>query len=252
MNLTTATEEVRARLQELTADFWTPNEVTRAINEGVNRFAQEEKWPYLYTVQTGVALLANTATLALVEGVAYERHFNLLVTFTGDNRPRMPRRVSPAEGYDLRRRFYTSQSEPVAYYIASEALESVSPVGGEFQPTIRFVPPMNRAATIEYQYIRDPVEVANGGDNLDIPNEYVYAALAYATGHLFLKELSHSSKAAEQFDLYKKIVDDARKQLKKLTVDSGLAWGRNEPEWGRDALSEEGYVELVTPPLLGP
>src|ERR1051326_7365801 len=105
MTLTTAIEEVRARIQELTADFWTANEVNRAINEGVTRFAQEEKWPYLYTSKTGVTLTSGTATLDLEPDVNFERHFDLLMTLTGDTRLRRPQRVSPAEGTALRLRF---------------------------------------------------------------------------------------------------------------------------------------------------
>lgn len=246
MLLGTAKEEVRARLQELTADFWTDNEVLRALNEGVNRFSQEEKWPWLYSVVTGVNLPANTPTLALQEGVAFERHFNLIITFAGDSRPRIPRRVGPAEGYQLRTRYYVSQAEPIAYYIVSQADADSD---AEFVPTVRFVPPLSRAATVEYQYIRDPVEPTNDNQPLDIPNEYAMAAVAYATGHLFLKELSTSAKASEQFELYKKIVDDARKQVRKVVIDSGLAWGRNAPEYG--FVEEVDWVEMVTPPMLG-
>jgi hypothetical protein len=121
MLYTDALLEVRARLQELAADFWLDNELYRAINEGVNRFAQEEKWPYLYTVASGIPLVASTEELELQDGVGYERHFNLMLFFEGDNRPRMPRRVHPAEGSKLRMSYYTDAGEPLAYYLYSQA-----------------------------------------------------------------------------------------------------------------------------------
>lgn len=121
MLYTDAVTEIRARLQELSADFWTTDEILRALNEGVNRFAQEEKWPYLYTVRTGVTLPASTTSLELETSVSFERHFNLLLVFPGDDRPRSPARVSPAEGYRLRLIYYIDTSEPLAYYVASQA-----------------------------------------------------------------------------------------------------------------------------------
>ena len=244
MDLATARAEVRARLQELNADFWTDAEVDRAINEGVNRFAQEEKWPYLYSVSTTKVLTAGANQLALETGVDFSRHFNLLFTLTGDTRPRAPRRVSPAEGYKLRLTFYTDSQEPMVYYLASVANSN-----GVYTPTVFFVPSLSRAANIEYQYIRTPVPVVNSTDYLDIPGAYAMGALAYATGHLFLKELNFSQKSEEQFALYRKSVDDAKKEFKKLTMDSGLAWGRNEPEWG--FYEDDVYTQLVTPPTLG-
>lgn len=248
MDLTTARLEVRARLQELAEDFWQDDEVDRAINEGVNRFCQEEKWPWLYTVYTGGTLAAGDTDMDLIEGVAFERHFNLLATFDGDPRPRALRRVGPAEGYRLRTTFYNALSEPMAYYIASQASQNDD---GEYTPTITFVPAVTRDMDVEYQYIRDPVEVVAGNDTLDIPNEYVMGVIAYATGHLFLKELSPvADKAQEQFDLYRKIVDDAKKQLRKLSIDQGFAWGRNQPEFA-GPLDDQALLDIMTPPTLG-
>lgn len=340
--------EVRARLQELNADFWLDNELYRAINEGVTRFAQEEKWPYLYTVATDQGLAADQETLELQPGVAYERHFNMLLTFEGDTRPRKPRRVHPSEGYDLRASYHTSASEPLAYYISNQLragqdeVQSIVNVGsttgnftltfdgqttgniargasaatikaalialsnvattdvdvwggplatdtvyvrfknllgavdwplmtlggtttsltvaqvtqggtpsGEYTAVVRFVPVMNRAATIEYQYIRDPVLATGsyGSTPLDIPDEYAMGVCAYAAGHAFLKELNFSRKADEQFALYQKSLQDALKNMRKVTPDSGLVWGRQEPQYGwSDAAAE---LQYSIPDLLG-
>ena len=330
MLYTTALLEVRARLQELVADFWLDNELYRALNEGVTRFAQEEKWPYLYTLVSGLSHPANQTTMQLQPGVAYTRHFNLIVTFSGDDRPRKVKRVHPSEGYNLRSNFYTAQSEPMVYYIENElrvgqdeiqsiinsgstagnftltydgqttgsisrgataatietalwALSNIDegevecwggPLGtdrvyvrfqndlgginvsamtlggtttnmtiaeyaaggagaGAYTPVIRFVPEMNRIATVEYQYIRDPVLVTSPTtESLDIPDEYAMGVCAYAAGHAFLKELNFSKKADEQFALYQKSVQDAKRESRKVTPDSGLVWGRTEPQYG--------------------
>jgi hypothetical protein len=247
MDYGTAKTEVRARLQELAPDFWTDSEVLRAMNEGLTRFSLEEKWTWLLAERTGVNLAANTPTLDLEAGVNFERHFNLMMEFTGDSRPRLPRRVSAVEGYQLRTRFYNTASEPMYYYIAYDA------TGESVVPTVRFVPVLNRAATVSYQYIRDPVPLTGADAQvIDCPDEYVMAVVAYATGHLFLKELSTSAKADEQFALYQKIVNDARRLHKKLIPDSGFAWGRNEPEFGAAVIDDDFYAQLVTPPTFGP
>ena len=349
MLYTDALLEVRARLQELAADFWLDNELYRAINEGVTRFSQEEKWPFLYTVAENISLAADATTLELQPGVSYERHFNMLLTFSGDLRPRKPRRVHPSEGYNLRMNYTTSASEPLAYYIANQlrvgqdeiqslinagsttgtftltydgqttgtisrgataaviktalvALSNIGPsdvqvwggplatdtvyirfvgalaatdqpimtLGGTttsltiaeyaaggtgqsgYTPVIRFVPAMNRAATIEYQYIRDPLlETASfGGKYLDVPDEYAMGVCAYAAGHAFLKELDYSKKADEQFALYQKAVADAKREARKVTPDSGLVWGRSEPQYGWSEQAAE--LQYSVPELLGP
>jgi hypothetical protein len=345
---TTALLEVRARLQELTADFWLDNELYRAINEGVTRFAQEEKWPYLYTVADSLSLAANEDTMQLQPGVAYTRHFNLIATFSGDDRPRKLRRVHPSEGYNLRMQYYTAQSEPLAYYISNQLrtgqdeIQSIANTGstagnftltydgqttgsisrgataatieaalvalsnidegevdvwggalgtdtvyvrfqndlggvnvsamtlggtttnmtiteyaaggagqGAYTPVIRFVPAMNRAATLEYQYIRDPVLVTSPTtESLDIPDEYAMGVCAYAAGHAFLKELNFSKKADEQFALYQKAVADAKRESRKVTPDSGLVWGKTEPQYGW--MDPEAEMDYNIPETLGP
>lgn len=247
MDKATAETEIRARLQELSADFWTDAEITRALNEGVKRFSFEERWPWLLTSVTGQSLTAGTATLALQEGVSWARHFSLLVTFAGDSRPRMPRRVSPMEGQRLRLTYYQQQSEPGWYYIYSEADTDDD---SQFVSTVRFVPVMNRDATIEYTYYRNPVDVAAGTDDLDMPDEYCEAAIAWATGKLWLKELQFSQKADEQFGVYGKVLDQAKKETRRLTPDSGFAWGRQEPEESGPSSVDE-WTRMHIPETLG-
>lgn len=349
MLYTDALLEVRARLQELEPDFWLDNELYRAINEGLTRFAVEEKWPYLYTVATGITLAADSDTLELQPDVSYERHFNMLLTFEGQTRPRAPRRVHPSEGYGLRLQYTTHAAEPLAYYISNQvrsgqdevqslvnagsasgtftltfdgqttavisrgatattieaALKALSNVGtadvecwggtlgtdtvyirfvnnlggvdqalmtlggtvtsltiaevvaggasqGTYMPVVKFVPVINREADIEYQYIRKPVLVTASypGKHLDIPNEYAMGVCAYAAGSAFLKELQYSQKAEEQFALYQKAVQDAKRESRKITPDSGLVWGGQQPQYGWSGSSPE--LDYGLPELLGP
>jgi hypothetical protein len=349
MLYTDALLEVRARLQELVPDFWLDNELYRAINEGVTRFSQEEKWPYLYTIAEDQEVAASAETVELVPGVAYERHFNMLLRFEGDARPRKPRRVHPSEGYDLRMHYSAGASEPLAYYISNTLRTNVDEVaalanvgdqagtftltfgaqttstiargataavieaalvalstidtdeievsggplgdneviirfvgdlgganaaaitlggtttdmsitvrqtggavgGGVYVPVIRFVPVVNRAYTLEYQYIRDPILVASPTtESLDIPEEYAMGVCAFATGHAFLKELNFSAKAEEQFALYQKAVQDAKRESRKVTPDSGLVWGGQQPQYGWTGDAAE--LDYSIPELLGP
>lgn len=229
MLASTATEEVRARLGELSADFWTSSEVYRALNEGLKRFASEDKWPWLFTRITNGSLTASTEDFALPENVDFSRFFHLQVFFSGDARPYMPRRVTPAEGHRLMQEFYTDTAYPVAYFIAAAA---DSDIDGQYIYTVSFVPAMTRNATIKYTYLRVPAVITTGTEVLDIPEQYAMGVVAYATGLLWLKELRDSRKADEQFGLYAQVVDSAKRESRRLGSDEDFAWGKNEPEWG--------------------
>ena len=329
MLVSTAVTEIRARLQELTADFWTSAEVLNALNEGVKRFSAQEKWHWLQTVVTNGSLSADDPTFDLPGNVDVNQTINVQVLFSGDTRPRRPKRVTAAEGFERETRDYRAQSEPVAYYLSAaaqglvdiqtlelndiaatdtfklthNALESTaitysadmtaaitsaleglasfepgdlvvtmtdtntyvvtfraalgavsaltitSPVGftptgvtntqdgtlaGGYIQTVTFVPVMNRAATIKYLYHRFPSLVSASTDPIDVPEQYAMGPVAYATGLLWLKELQDSRKADEQFALYMAVVDDAKKNHRKLAQDSQLSWGSEGPTHYQD------------------
>jgi hypothetical protein len=229
MLVSTATEEVRARIGELTADFWTSNEVYRALNEGLKRFSAQERWPWLFTRVTNGSLSASTEDFALPENVDFSRFFHLQVYFSGDSRPYMPRRVTPAEAYRLMQSYYTDTAYPVAYFISAAA---DSDLDGQVIYTITFVPAMTRAATLKYTYLRTPAIVDSSDDLLDIPEQYAMGVVAYATGLLWLKELQDGRKAEEQFALYQSVVDDAKRESRRLGSDEDFSWGKSEPEYG--------------------
>lgn len=236
MLTTTAITEIRARLQELTADFWTSTEVLNAINEGLRRFSSQEKWEWLFTEVTNVSVTASQDTIDLVAGVSAARHFNLGLTFAGDSMVYIPRRVSAAEGFRLRQRYVSDSAYPTAFYITKATTTT-----GVTTTTIRLVPVLTRAATAIYQYIRDPAVATGAAEHMDIPDEYAMAVVAYATGTLWLKELRDSRKADEQFALFWQIVDDAKRESRKLSVDSGVAWGSNQPQGFVPSETDEAY-----------
>lgn len=227
MLASTAVVEIRARLQELVADFWTPTEVLNALNEGVKRFSAEEKWPWLQTVVTNGSLTTPWTDFALPENYDPQRVLNIALYFSGDLRPRRVERVTPAEGFEQLTRNYRGQSEPNFYFVASA---TDADTDGQYVYTVTFVPALNRNATIKYMYHRVPA-VVTGSETLDVPEEYAMGPIAYATGLLWLKELQDSRKADEQFQLYAQIVDSAKKNQRKLVQDSQFAWGGAGPTW---------------------
>ena len=78
MDFDTIRLEVRERIGELEEDFFTDVEVDRAINEAQRRFAQEERWPWLYTEFVDT-LAADQEDLELPENISINRVFNLSV-----------------------------------------------------------------------------------------------------------------------------------------------------------------------------
>jgi hypothetical protein len=112
---------------------------------------------------------------------------------------------------------------------------------GLYAATIRFVPALTRDIDLTYLYLRNPRVVSAGTDVLDIPEEYVDGVLAHATARLWLKELRDSAKADEQFGLYYAVVDDAKRDQRKLNADETVAWGRNQPLLGLRTEADYSY-----------
>jgi hypothetical protein len=222
----TAVTEIRARLQELVADFWTSTEVLNALNEGVKRFSAEEKWPWLQTVVTNGSLTTPWTDFPLPENVDINHISNLAVYFSGDTRPREVTRITPGQGFERLMRDYRAQPEPGAYFVAS-ATDADN--DGQYIYTVTFVPPLNRNATVKYLYQRVPALMTGSTEGMDCPEEYAMGPIAYATGLLWLKELQDSRKADEQFGLYGQVVDSAKKNMRKFAGDSDFAWGAEGP-----------------------
>jgi len=343
LDTTTAVEDIRARLGELSPDFWTAAEVLRALNSACIRFAMAEKWEWLYTVGSDT-LVAGETQLALVPGVSVTRHFHVEGFFSGDPKPYSPRRVTAAEGMRMRARMYTPANYPSIYFLhdvvdaganelqdianvgstsgtftidfdgqttavisrgataatvrdALVALSNIGPadvrvyggplgtapvyvefrgqyagvnvpamtLGGTttnmsvttdtaggapssvYTPTIEFLPELTRDLDLTYTYLRIPRTLTTGTDVVDIPEEYIDGVLAKATARLWLKELRDSVKAQEQELEYMRVLDDAKRDQRKLLGDEAFAWGKDEPQMGYQSDADYVYRHFSGP-----
>jgi len=236
VNLTTIRTEVRERVGELTADFFTDAQVDRAINEAVRRFAQAERWPWLIT-ETTTALAADEDELEMPDNVPPNRVFNMMVVADGDVTPRQVERVSPDEGFRLRLANWQRTNRPRYYYIVRAATDSSATT----IYTMRFVPTADQDYDVTFQYYDVPDDLSSGSDVPDMPIEYHDAIPSWAAGKLFLTELDISQKASEQFEMYSAILNQARAEVFKGSLDQVEAWGREHPgETGW--LTEYDYV----------
>jgi hypothetical protein len=244
MDLTDLRLEVRERLNELTADFYTTDEVDRAINEAVRRFCAEEPWPFLTTEWTS-SIAADTAELDLPSDISLTRVFNL--TISGDNlaTPRTLERVSPQEGFLLRQTYFDKTSSPRFYYITRSNLDTDNAPPTTY--TAKVIPTTDAAYDVEAQYMAVPATLTGTSEEPMVPTEYQEAIVAWATGKLFLKELQLSQKSSEQFRIYGTVLDQARRDLKAFNMDETVAWGRQQPMRGYFARPR---VERI-PPTLG-
>lgn len=238
MDLTTIRLEVRERLGELTADFFTDDEVTRAINEAVRRFSNEERWPWLLTEHTG-ELEAGEDDYDLPEDIAPNRVFNMTVDDDSLIRARPLERVDPYEGFRLRHAYDGHTGCPRYYYTHNTNLQADDE--GPITFTAKLIPTPDLAYTVEAQYYFVPIELSGGGDEPAVPVEYQDAIPAWAAGKLFLKEFQISQKAQEQFSIYGNIVQQARAEYMEPNTDMTSAWGREHPG-ERKYFSEWDYV----------
>jgi hypothetical protein len=219
--LTDIRTDVRERIGEDAADFFTDAEVDRAINLGVTTFSAEELWPWLYTTYSST-LLSGVTTKALPDDVSIHRFFNLAI-FGGDlSRGRLLERVDPQAGFRIKYSYTALNQAPIYYFV------SAAENAGATTYTITFVPTPNTSYDLEGIYLRKPAVLSAGGDEPDIPEEFQPAVPAWAAGHLLLKEVQISQKAQEQFALYNKVAEQARKLL-EVHLDMRTAWSRQTP-----------------------
>lgn len=244
MNLTTLRTEVRERVGELSADFYTDAEVDRAINEAQQRFASEERWPWLYTEWTST-LDGGDDSLTLPSNVSLNRVFNVSLSGGSLARPALIERLEPKSGFRARFMYDGYSGVPIYYYIhSSNQNDDNSP---PVTYTARFIPTPDVDYDVEAQYLFTPLDLAAANDEPSCPEEYQEALVAWAAGKLYLKELAISQKAKEQFAIYGKVLDQAREDTLALTQDEEVAWGRRAPVHGR-SMSERDYVMGRVPP----
>jgi hypothetical protein len=249
VDLTTARLEVRERLGELSANFFTDVEVDRAINQAVQHFNAEEQWPWLFTEFTGQIGLSgpDDDELALPDDVSLNRMFNVSASGGSLSRPQMVERVAPDAGFRLRFAYTNHQRDPRYYYLTS----AVADVGNGVHVTytMKFIPQPNTTYDLEAQYLRTPGVMAGANDLTDCPKSYDDAIPSWASGKLFLKEFGISQKASEQFALYADTLAQARRDTLAQSQDEVVAWGRELPE--NRFRSERDYVTGRIPPTLG-
>lgn len=241
MQLATMRAEVRERLGETTEeDFWKDAHITRMLNEGVIRFCYEEDWPWLYAVRLGT-IFKDQTVIDLELDIDVNRHFGFLVT-EGTTRAFTMRHVSPGDGIRLRAELYGQAGPPRYYWI-----ESIVDTGPALSQRIRFAPKADKAYTVEYSFLRNPTDLVLDTDEPNIPEVYQEAIIAFATGMLWLKELSGAGKAQEQFNLYNIVVEQARREMKALSVGDTLVWGRQAPDYR----PEDRFPFVNLPPNIG-
>lgn len=222
--------DVRRRLGELTPDFWVDAEIDVALNEAQRRFAQEERWAWLLTSQTDQ--LANGASsFDLGTGIFMNRWSNLLLTGSGDTYPYQPKRLTTAQGFQLKPS-YTANTGSYAefYYLAMSTQEAVVGYGAHVV-TVNILPTLNRITDYEFVYHRTPEELVDEDDVPDVPEEYQSALVAWATAQLWFKELRDGgTKAQEQFSLYNKVLEQARAEYARPAQDDVMVWGAEQPQ----------------------
>lgn len=222
MDLADIRTDVRERIGEDTADFFTDAEVDRAINLAQTTFTAEELWPWLYT-EYATTIAEGEDTLELPENVSWHRLFNLTVFGGALYRGRLVERVEPQAGFRARHEFSGSPSCPSYYYLTSAASDASSTIY-----VARFIPVPDVDYDIEAQYLRVPADLVSTDDVPDMPLEFHPALPAYAAAHLFLKEMEISQKAQEQYQLYFNVLAQAKKLL-EVQVDENVAWSREVP-----------------------
>lgn len=226
MNRGDMRQEVRERLHELDPRFWTDSEINRALEEANVRFGAEERWPWL--LAEGTATLApDDDEITFPENVAINRFTSVGISGASLGWAQELERIRPDEGFKMRRRWATSTGRPVYYY--TTRAERQSDDENIVSYVMRVVPAADLDYDIEYQYAVQPTAMDSDESSPDCPVEYHDAIVSWATGKLFLKEIELSRKAEEQFGIYMKVVEQARKEIQLESTDQIVAWGRSHP-----------------------
>jgi hypothetical protein len=188
--------------------------------------------------------------VALTEAIEPSRIIAVSLQKTGDSRIYLPVRVSPAKGFDLRSMYSTdtTASYPQWYYISAVADTDNDNL---YIYTLTLVPTPTGAMTLAFLYIRDGVVLSGDTTEPDLPVEYHKALVHYAAGTAWLKELNGGGKAAEQFEMYAGVVDQARGEHLSEPDDTPLIMGADEPQY-RVGRSPGDPWMLRIPDTLGP
>lgn len=251
VTLSTMRTQVRQRIGESVADFWSDSEIDGHLNAAQRKFAHEQRWRWLLTEVTGASISNVSPTLVLQPDVDFNRQFNLLLTRSGEPGPYapQPKRVSPKEGYKLKAQmsFVTMPGRPLYYYLVAA---SVDPASQNVLYTVTFLPTPDTTYSIDYLFFREPPLMAEDTNVPIIPTAYSDALVSWAAAQCFLKELNGSGKAQEQFNLYNALLSDAIADEKSQAEDSLLILGGEEPQYEPRTL--DLWARRMMPPTLGP
>lgn len=249
MNLGEMRLDVRDRIGEKTPNFWTDEFITRKLNAGQTRFAHEEKWHWLYALQSNIPLLSGTNQIELIDGIDLTRHFSLTLYKSGSTEPVLPKRVTAHTGARLRQR-HTTVGEPAFWYPVSMVKNTYGTGDpAEWSHVIRVVPSTDQAYTAEYFYLREPTKMVAEDDECDIPESYQEAVIAWATAQCWLKELNGGRKAQEEFNIYNTVLEQAQADMKENAHDTISSWGGDPVD--RPTPIDELKKRLFTVPLGG-
>lgn len=250
MDLSVARTQVRYILGETTADFWTDAELNLYLLEAQHRFLGEANWPWLIT-STTVAFSAGVATKAVGEGIEAQNIIAVNLAVNGDTRTYTPTRVSPVKGFELGTLYNTTTTaaNPLYWYVSAVADADNDNL---YIQTFTLVPAPTSAITMNVLYLRDAAAAfTSDTDEPDLPLEYHKALVHYAAGTAWLKELNGAPKAQEQFDLYNKVVEQAKNEWFGQVESDPLVMGKDEPQYGVRRPPAD-YWLLRMPETLGP
>jgi hypothetical protein len=224
VDLTTLRLEVRERLGELSADFFSNAEVDRAINEAYRRFCMEEPWSWLLTEWT-TSINGSDDELLLPDNVAPNRAMQISVSGGGLGRGYALERLDPRSGFAYRYSRSLATGRPTAYYITRADNDDASTV----QWAARIVPAADTDYDVEALYFAAAVDLSGDNEHPLVPEDFQEAIPARAAGKLFLKELDISQKASEQFGIYYEVLQQAREAEQNMGFDETVALGREMP-----------------------
>lgn len=250
MNLQELRDETRRRIGETTEqDFFADVEIDLNLNEGLKRFSNEERWPWLYA-DFETTTTEGEDELELPDNIALNRVFGFNISDQTLAGGQMLERVEPMEGFRLRHAHRDREAVPRYYYISKSNLvdDSEPPI----RYTAKLIPAPDAAYEITGIYLIVPPLLSGNEDEPAMPEEYQGALPAYAAGMLFLKELDISQKAGEQFAIYNSILENAVRETKRFDADEVVAWARSKPSgrrWGIDFYM--GDVRSRLPATLG-
>lgn len=223
---------VREKIGERVENYWKTSFITESLNRGRRRFCNEEKWDWLFTTQSGIAVTQGASTIELIDEVVVNRHFNLVLTKSGDTNLYIPDRVSPSEGLQLRK-MHLDASTPRWWYTTGQITNDYGAGDIAVAQLVRLVPTPEVAYTAEYNFFRRPNKLALDADeDTTIPEDYQDAAVYWAVAECFAKEDNAQHKVDEALGFYSDVLRQARSDRNEPAEDKLIVWGKDHPENG--------------------